>query len=269
MAGKAGMVDLARARILVVNDDGIAAPGLKVLEKVARTLSKDVWVFAPETEQSGAGHAFTVTGTIRVEQVGRRRYSVSGSPTDCVLLAISEFLKDHPPDLVLSGVNRGANLAEDVIYSGTVAGAMEGALLGIPSIALSQSRAPDRRIRWHAAERHAADVIRKLVSAKWTRDVFMNVNFPACGADQVQGVSVVPQGRRSAGYEILTVPPLRGRHYYMIGEPQHGNGTRRGDADHKAVGRNEIAVTPLHVDLTHRGSLTTIRSLFDTRRADR
>jgi 5'-nucleotidase len=262
-------MDLDKARILVVNDDGINAPGLKVLERIARALSKDVWVFAPEVEQSGMSHAFTLTGAIRVQRLGRRRFSVSGSPTDCVLLAASEFLKDRRPDLVLSGVNRGANLAEEVIYSGTVAGAMEGALLGIRSVALSQVTGPDRTVSWDAAERHGADVIRALVGRDWTRDVFMNVNFPACAAAAVAGTRTVPQGRRSAGYEIHRMPPLRGREFYMIGESQHGADVRRGDCDYKAVARNEIAVTPLHVDLTHRGTLTTIRADFAKRKPRR
>jgi 5'-nucleotidase len=202
-------MDLDTARILVVNDDGINAPGLKVLERIARALSKDVWVFAPEVEQSGMSHAFTLTGAIRVQRLGRRRFSVTGSPTDCVLLAASEFLRDRRPDLVLSGVNRGANLAEEVIYSGTVAGAMEGALLGIRSVAMSQVTGPDRTVRWDAAEKHGADAIRALVGRDWPRDVFMNVNFPACDAAEVAGTRIVPQGRRSAGYEIHRMPPLR------------------------------------------------------------
>lgn len=254
--------DLSAARILVVNDDGIAAPGLKVLERIAKSLSKDVWVCAPEVEQSGMSHAFTMTGAIRVQRVGRKRFAISGSPTDCVLLAVSEFLKDHRPDLVLSGVNRGANLAEEVIYSGTVAGAMEGALLGIRSIALSQVYNRERSMDWDAAQKCGADVIRKLLARDWTRDVFMNVNFPACKASEVAGISVVPQGRRSGGYEIHRITPMRGREYYMLGDSQHGGDMRRGDCDYKAVARNEIAITPLHVDLTHRGSLTTIRSDF-------
>ena len=255
-------MNLSKARILVVNDDGITAPGLKVLERIARSLSKDVWVFAPEIEQSGAGHAFTVTGAIRVQRLGRRRFAVSGSPTDCVLLAVSEFLTDKRPDLVLSGVNRGSNLAEDVIYSGTVAGAMEGALLGIRSIALSQAAGGEPRIRWSAAEKFGPRVIRRLLSVDWTRDVFMNVNFPACAADEVNGITVVRQGRRSGGYEIVKVPPLRRREYYMIGDAQHNGDASRGDADYRAIDRREVSITPLHVDLTHRGSLTTIRSLF-------
>jgi 5'-nucleotidase len=258
-------MDLSKSRILLVNDDGITAPGLKLLHRVARSLSKDVWIFAPETEQSGASHSFTLTSTIRVQKLGARRFSVSGSPTDCVLMAMCEFLKDHPPDLVLSGINRGANLAEEVTYSGTVAGAMEAALFGVPAIALSQATLADRTIHWYAAEHHAESVIRKLVSVEWTRDVFMNVNFPACHAEDVRGVRVVKQGRRSAAYEIVKVPRLRGRDFYLIGESQRGTEMQTGDSDHKVVDRNMIAVTPLHVDLTHRGSLTTIRSLFAKR----
>ncbi len=262
------MVDLPNARILVVNDDGIAAPGLKVLEKIARSLGKDVWVVAPSTEQSGASHAFTVTSSIRVEKLGRRRFAVSGSPTDCVLLAVGEIMAGSPPDLVLSGVNKGANLAEEVIYSGTVAGAMEGALLGFRSIALSQATGAGRVTDWATSRHYGADVIRRLLSVEWTRDVFMNVNFPACPVKDVGDTVVAPQGRRSGGYEIHGVP-LRGRQYYMIGEPQHDNNRKRGDADFRAIDRNDIAITPLHVDLTHRGSLTTIRSLFAKTRTDR
>ncbi len=252
----------AAPRILLVNDDGIAAPGLKVLERIARHLSDDVWVFAPQTEQSGASHAFTVAGAILVQRLGPRRFAIGGSPTDCVLLAMSEFLKDEPPDLVLSGVNSGANLAEDVTYSGTVAGAMEGAMFGVRSIALSQKSGPGRKLHWKTAERHAPAVIERLLSTEWTRDVFMNVNFPACEPDDVAGVSVVKQGRRSQIFDIVRVP-VRRREFYLIGDYQSGVPLDRSESDFVAIGRNEIAVTPLHVDLTHRGSLKNIRALFD------
>lgn len=261
-------MNLADARILLVNDDGIAAPGFKVLERVAKELGKDVWMVAPETEQSGASHSFTLTSAIRVQRFGRRRFSVSGSPTDCVLLAVSELLVDRRPDVVLSGINRGANLAEEVIYSGTVAGAMEGALFGIRSIALSQEVGPDRTTDWAVARCFAAPLIRRLLSVEWGSDVFMNVNFPACAPDEVRGVAVVKQGRRSATYDIVKVPRLRGREYYMIGENQPGVDSSRGNSDHRAIARHMITVTPLHVDLTHRRSLTTIRSLFAKRSAE-
>src|SRR5690606_20737368 len=131
-----GPIELAKARILLSNDDGVHANGLKVLERVARTLSDDVWVIAPEAEQSGSSHSLTLRRPLRVRHVSERHFAVDGTPTDSVLLGVRHILRDHPPDLVLSGVNRGANLGEDVTYSGTCAAAMEGTLLGIPSIAL-------------------------------------------------------------------------------------------------------------------------------------
>src|SRR3984885_4285225 len=130
-------------RILVTNDDGIHAPGLAVAENIARALSDDVWVFAPETEQSGASHSLTLTSPLRLRKISERRFAVSGTPTDCVMMAALHILKSQPPELVLSGVNWGSNLAGDVTYSGTIAGAMEGCALGIPSIALSQAADDD------------------------------------------------------------------------------------------------------------------------------
>lgn len=249
-------------RILLVNDDGMRAPGLRALERIARELSDDIWVVAPETEQSGAGHSLTLHGTIRVARIGRRRYSVTGSPTDCVLMAVSEFMKDEPPDMVLSGVNRGLNIAEDVTYSGTVAAAMEAALLGVPAIALSQDAEYGKRTNWNVARRFAPEIIKKVLSIPWRRDVFVNVNFPDLPGSEILGTVAVRQGRRSSGYEILRVPDPREKGYYLIGTPLRGKTVGRGDADHKAVARGEIAVTPLHVDMTHAGSLGDFRSLF-------
>ncbi len=139
---------LKDARILLSNDDGIAAPGLKVLEKVARLLSRDVWVVAPELEQSGAGHSLTLRRPLRIRQLGRRRYAVDGTPTDAVLLAINQIMRERKPTLVLSGVNRGGNLGEDVTYSGTIAAAMEATLLGVPAIALSLETVQGKPVRW-------------------------------------------------------------------------------------------------------------------------
>src|ERR1700761_5340885 len=187
----------SKMRILVTNDDGIHAPGLVVAEKVARALSDDVWVVAPETEQSGASHSLTLTLPLRLRQVSERRFAVSGTPTDCVMMAALHLLKGQPPDLILSGVNWGSNMADDVTYSGTIAGAMEGCALGIASIALSQAYDEDSRekIDWSAGETHGADVVRRLVGAGWPAGTLVNVNFPGCKADQVKGVKVVPQGK--------------------------------------------------------------------------
>ncbi|WP_284448308.1 5'/3'-nucleotidase SurE, partial [Pseudoxanthomonas mexicana] len=148
-------------RILVSNDDGIHAPGLKILEKIAHSLSKDVWVVAPEYEQSGASHSLTLTLPLRLRKINARKYAVRGTPTDCVMMAMHEIFKDKRPDLLLSGINRGANLGEDVTYSGTVAVAMEGSLLGVPSIALSQCFQHGHPVKWGTAEHHAPRVIKK------------------------------------------------------------------------------------------------------------
>src|SRR5712691_11037312 len=144
-------IDLAKCRILISNDDGIASPGIKVLEKIARDLSDDVWVVAPEQEQSGASHSLTTRRPLRMREVARRRYAVDGTPTDCVLIAVKRLLRDRPPDLVLSGINAGSNVGEDMTYSGTVAAAMEATLLGIPAMALSQDYR-GHEITWETSE---------------------------------------------------------------------------------------------------------------------
>ena len=183
------MLALEQARILVTNDDGIHAPGLKVLEKIAKSLSRDVWVVVPEYEQSGASHSLTLSDPIRVRKVSRRRYAVRGTPTDCVMMGVHELVEGRRPDLVLSGVNRGGNLGEDVTYSGTIAAAMEGTLVRIPSIALSQCLAPGQQPKWSTAEHHGADVVRRLVATGWHRDVLINVNFPDVGHGAIKGLA--------------------------------------------------------------------------------
>ena len=152
-------MDLSTARILVTNDDGIHAPGIKVLTRIAKSLSKDVWVVAPASEQSAASHSLTLRRPLRKRRFGPRRFSVDGTPTDCVLVAQNHVLKDRPADLVLSGINHGANLGEDVHYSGTIAAAVEGALLGVPSIAFSQMRDGEGVIHWATAERYGPDIV--------------------------------------------------------------------------------------------------------------
>ena len=167
-------------RILVTNDDGIHAPGLAVAEKIARALCNDVWVVAPETEQSGASHSLTLTLPLRLRQIDSRRFAVTGTPTDCVMMGVAELMAEARPTLVLSGVNRGSNLADDVTYSGTIAGAMEGTALGVPSIALSQAYGVGggHDVDWSCAETHGPRLIAKLVEIGWPAEVLMNVNFP-------------------------------------------------------------------------------------------
>jgi 5'-nucleotidase len=252
--------DLSGARILVSNDDGVDAPGIALLEQVARSLSDDVWVVAPATEQSAVAHSLTVRRPLRLVEVGPQKYTVDGTPTDSVLLAVRQLLRHHKPDLLLSGINRGGNLGEDVTYSGTVAAAMEGTLLGIPSIALSQ-HCNGEQPRWSTAEHWAAPLIRRLAAAGWPRNVLINVNFPDLPHDQVEGVTLARQGKRKLGDELVERVDPRGQPYYWIG------GQRLEDAglvgtDLAAIHQGRVAVTPLCVDFTHQATLHDMAALF-------
>src|SRR5215203_2254736 len=163
-------------RILVTNDDGVHAPGLKVLEKIARALSDDVWVVAPETDQSGVSHSLSLNDPPRLREISPRHFAVKGTPTDCVIMGIRHLMHESRPDLVLSGVNRGQNVAEDVSYSGTVAGAIEGTILGVPSIALSQAYGPvgRRELKWHCAEQHGPAIVRKILEIGIPKGTLVN-----------------------------------------------------------------------------------------------
>ena len=244
--------DLSSHRILVTNDDGINAPGIDVLEAVARRLTDDVWVVAPETEQSGAGHSLTLTQPLRLRQIEARRFAVSGTPTDSVLAAVRKAVTGDRPTLVLSGVNRGANMAEDITYSGTVAAAMEGTLLGIPSIALSQWMDPEQDgVDWRGAEECAEAVIRWLVGQGWPADTLMNVNFPDLRRGPVTGMEVTVQGKRDLSDIMLDERvDTRGHDYFWIGYRRAREHLVE-KTDLNAVRQGRVSVTPLHLDLTH------------------
>jgi 5'-nucleotidase len=247
-------------RILLTNDDGINAPGLAVLEAIAAQLSDDVWICAPAEEQSGAGHSLTLSRPVRLRKHGPRRFSVSGTPTDAVMLGMSEAM-DGKPDLILSGVNRGANLGDDITYSGTVSAAIEGALAGIRSIALSQVYAREGMgdtVPFAAAEAWGARVLQPLVDMAFAPRTLVNINFPALAADAVKGVRVARQGFHdySRGSIVKGTDP-RGYPYYWFG--LHGVEQTPGhESDLEAIADGFIAVTPLHVDLTHDHSLTRL-----------
>ena len=255
------IADLAAARILVSNDDGIDAPGIKLLERIARTLSPDVWVVAPETEQSAVAHSLTVRRPLRLRRLSRRRFAVDGTPTDSVLLAIRHVLKGRPPDLLLSGINRGANLGEDVTYSGTVAAAMEGTLLGVPSIAMSQQVDGGEPVKWSTAEHWAASIVRCAAAAGWPRNVLINVNFPDMPHGQVGGVAVTRQGKRKIGDELVERIDPRGQQYFWVGgqraEDRGATGT-----DLEAVCRGVVSVTPLCVDFTSAPAIERLAAVF-------
>jgi len=255
------IADLSKARILVSNDDGITAPGIKILERIARSLSDDVWVVAPENEQSAVAHSLTVRRPLRVRPIGRRRFAVDGTPTDSVLLAVRNVLKGRRPDLVLSGINRGGNLGEDVTYSGTVAAAMEGTLLGIPSIAFSQVITPTETIRWATAEHFAAEIIRKVTAVRWANNVLVNVNFPDLPPERVSGIEVTRQGKRKLGDDILERIDPRGQPYIWIGTQRQEDKGLPG-SDLEAIGRGAVTITPLCVDFTDRDTMVSLSKVF-------
>ena len=261
-------------RILITNDDGINAPGLEALAEIAAAVAGpggEVWTVAPAFEQSGVAHCISYVHPTLIAQLGPRRYAAEGTPADCVLAAIADVMKDTPPDLVLSGVNRGNNSGENVMYSGTIGGAMEAALQGLPAIALSQYMGERTAVLddpFQAARVHGPRLIRQLLEhGDWTSDedfrLFYNINFPACDAAGVKGVRVAPQGRRHGpgfGVEPFTAPNGR-RYLWVRGTPQDRPSTPGGDVEANLDGY--ISVTPMRADLTCHASLGALQKALD------
>ncbi len=249
-------------RILCSNDDGIHARGLESLVNIARELSDDVWVVAPQEEQSGAARALTLAHPLRYRQYDERRFSVTGTPSDAVLMAVTKIIDGKKPDLVLSGVNNGQNLAEDVTVSGTIAAAFQGMSLGVPSIALSLSRFARDNARWETPEHFGAGIVRQLLDAGWPSDVVVNVNFPDRAPDDVSGVEVTTQGHRDA-YQLFAEErkDLRGGRYYWYGYTGELSDPPEG-TDLRAIYDGRISITPLHLALTHAGAHATLTGAF-------
>jgi 5'-nucleotidase len=251
-------------RILITNDDGIHAPGLEACETIARALTDDVWIVAPETDQSGVAHSLSLNDPLRLREVGPKHFAVKGTPTDCVIMGVRHIMKDLP-DLVLSGVNRGRNCAEDVSYSGTVAGAMEGTVLGLPSFALSQAYASANRHKpyWETAIKFAPDLVRKVLKAGMPRDVLVNINFPDCKPDEVAGVAIATQGKRDQ--ELLRIDARhdgRGNPYYWIAFGRGGIAGAALGSDLAALNEKKISVTPLRMDMTDEPFMTRLADVL-------
>lgn len=252
-------LDLKKARVLLSNDDGVHAPGLKILEDAIRPHVGELWIVAPETEQSATSHSLTLRRPLRIRHVSDHKFAIDGTPTDAVLLGVSKLMTDARPDLVLSGVNRGGNLGEDVTYSGTVAAAMEGALLGIPSVALSQVYEDRNKVKWATARRWAPKVLKMLLKVGWPKGIFMNINFPDVTAAKVTGVEIVRQGRRKIGGGLTRGVDPRGDEYFWIG-PQRDEEKFLKGTDLAAVNGGAVSVTPLALDLTHAQTLKRLKS---------
>lgn len=250
-------------RILITNDDGIHAPGLKILEKIARTFSDDVWVCAPEKDQSGVGRSITMNEPLRLREVSKQKYALTGTPTDCVIMGVRKLLPKKP-DLILSGVNSGENICDYVTYSGTVAGAMEGSLLGIKSIALSQAYVFDhgtKTIPWQTAQDHAPAIIKKLIDLKTPKRTFFNVNFPNCSSDEVTGVETTSQGINEHVLGMEQRNDGRGMPYYWLSFSKSDELIMPG-SDLEALRKNKISVTPLKVDKTDQAFHKSLNQVF-------
>jgi 5'-nucleotidase len=252
---------LRDARIVISNDDGIHAEGLRVLAEVMHSLCDDVWVVAPETEQSGAGHSLTLHQPLRVRQLEERRFAVSGTPTDCVLLAAQAILpKDKPISLLVSGINHGDNMAEHVTYSGTIAAAMEGTLLGIPSIAFSRAMLRDDvLIGWDTAAKAVRKVMRALQGYHWNEGTLLSVNIPDCAPHELRDIRPAVQGRRRGNDCLEERIDPRGRTYYWIGCTDYSGCTHEDTTDCALLLQNHITVTPISLNLTNHAMIETMQ----------
>jgi 5'-nucleotidase len=239
-------------RILLTNDDGIHARGLEVLEEIAQQFSDDIWIVAPESDQSGLAHSLTLNEPLRLRKIAEKRYALKGTPTDCVIMGVRELM-DVQPDLILSGVNCGQNIGDDITYSGTVAAAMEGTLLGVPSIALSQAyewAADHRLINWQTTLTHAPQLIEKLLAIKIPSKTLINLNFPNCQPDQIAGCEVTRQGTFEHGLFMEKRHDGRSFPYYWLRFGREIPKQREG-TDIIALIENRISITPVHLDWTH------------------
>ncbi len=256
-------------RILIVNDDGINGPGLAVAEAIAAEVAGpegEIWVVAPETERSGASHCISYIDPMRVTQLGPRRFHISGNPADCAIAAICRIMPDRP-DLVLSGVNRGHNVAEDAVYSGTVAGAKEAALQGIRAISMSQYYAdhPDapQNDPFAPARLTGADIVRRVLTLPWRSDLFYNVNFPAKRADLMKGMCLAAQGRRIGGaFQVEPAASPNKRDYLWLSHAG-GNQAATPGSDAALCRDGWTTVTPMRPDLTDYEILADARATLE------
>ena len=263
-------IKLKDARILITNDDGYSAQGLKLLKEIVEQFSSDVWVVAPEVEKSGASHALTFKDEMKLKMHDEKLFSLDGSPSDCVAIGLDRVLTDRRPDLILSGINSGCNVGEDVTYSGTIAAAMEGLIRRVPSIAISQNYESGKKneILWDASQAYLGKILENITEIGWDENVFISINFPHCTAKDVKDIQITTQGNRDTDDLVIYEKErnvfrfgLRRRLEESVSEiPPASNDSVEGFmTDVKAVADMHISITPLHLDLTHAGSLESLK----------
>ena len=256
--------DISDARILITNDDGIDAEGIRVLEQIALSVCKNVMVVAPVVQQSGTGHSFTLHRPMRVDKRDDTHYAVDGTPTDCVLYACRCLMKNKQPDLVLSGINLGMNAGSDILYSGTVGAAIEGALLGIRSVAFSMCGV-DFSVpsSWQTPLAVGADVLKKLYAAEWSEKTVMNVNFPDIKPEKLRGIAVVSLGNSKIGNKLYPEKNYAGRDFFWISPEREFHDKKNASTDIGALFRGDtVTVTPVALPSTDETALATLKKIF-------
>ncbi|MBI1215399.1 MAG: 5'/3'-nucleotidase SurE [Alphaproteobacteria bacterium] len=255
--------DITKARILISNDDSLHAEGIKVLEEILREITPNIWVVAPENQQSAAGHSLTIYSPLRLKKYDENHYSVYGTPTDSVLVGVKQVMRDFKPDLVLSGINHGQNTADDVTYSGTIAAAIEATLMQIPAIACSQDFDEDGgQPEWDIARKLLPKILTSFQGKSWETNVLMSVNFPRPKNGVEPEIRVVPQGHYSMEDQpmIDCVNP-RGKPYYWVGPPPKRD-EQDPTRDMGALKAGHATITPLSLNLTHHPTLKQLEGIF-------
>jgi 5'-nucleotidase len=235
---------------MLTNDDGIDAPGMAVLEEIAAQIAREVWVVAPEHDQSGQSHAISLHHALRISQRGDRRFGITGTPGDCAAMGLCHIMKDAQPQLVLSGVNRGLNLGLETVFSGTVGGAMTAMMLGVPALALSQAFSKRDGVPWDTARTLGAGVIEQLLAVGWGKTAVLNINFPPIPAADAGPVTLARQGEGAvAGMHVDTRVDPRGMEYHWLNF-KRGDIAQGPESDYSALRAGKIVVTPLRYDRT-------------------
>lgn len=269
-------INLSESRILITNDDGYSSEGINLLANIAKKLSNDVWIIAPEFEMSGASHALTFTEDLNLKVQGDQIYSINGTPSDCVAIGLDFLSKDKRPNLVLSGVNSGCNVGEDVTYSGTIAAAMEGIMRKVPSIAISQNYEQGKKnnISWDCTNYYLENILKDICSKGWKEDTILNLNFPYCNANEAKDIQITTQGNRESD-DLIIYEKEKNIFRFGLQRRVMENGSQKGltvnksipgfMTDVQAIAKKHVSITPLHIDLTHTESLFDLKNSLNSK----
>ena len=259
---------LSKMKVLLSNDDGISAPGMQLLESVMKKYCNNVVVIAPDSNRSGASHSLTLANPFTAKKFDDNHYAIGGTPVDSVAFGLRYiFNSDNYPDLVISGINSDSNVSDDILYSGTIGVAREACLFGIPAIAISQQRCPDRTINWEVSEHYTEIILKQILeNYKFVQNVFLSINFPAVKLSEVKGIRSTFQGHRTIDDRLVSyVDPRKVEHYWIgIGSYVNGEDINTLDSDIGAIKEGYITITPINLDTTSYDQINTMKNIFNT-----